>query len=118
MHFIKYVVMYKTDICAKRCQIAFLIVTHGNEMLSRNEWLRDGFHQARFSKEPGQQMMCEGEISNMTIGGIPYQTVSVAFFSKQKSYRILVCDLPPDQFVKFTITNQQSIVLGEGEMCA
>lgn len=118
MHFIKYIVMYKTDISSKRCQIAFVIVTHGNETAMKNEWLKDSFSQARFSKESGQQMTCEGEISHMTVTGNPPQTVSVAFFSKQKSFRTLTCDLPSNQLVRFSITNQEGTIAGEGEMCA
>ena len=118
MHFIKYMVMYKSDIYSKKCQIAFIIVTNGNEMWLRNEWLKDGFYQARFTKEPSQQMTCEGEISHLKIAGNPSHLVSVAFFSKQKSHRILVCDMPPNQLLKFTMTNQEEVAVGEGEMCA
>ena len=110
--------MFKSDIFSKRCHIALIVVTHGNETAVRNEWLKEGFTAARFYKEPGQQMMCEGEISNMRVSADPVQTMSVAFFSKQKSFRVLICSLPANQLVRFTITNQEHAILGEGEMCA
>lgn len=118
MLFIKYFVMYKTDICAKKCQLAFVIVTHGNETALKHEWIKDGFSQAKFSKELGQLMMCEGEISKVTVMVNLSQTVSVAFFSKQKSFRTLVYDLLPSQLVRFAITNQEGIVAADGEMGA
>lgn len=118
MHFIKYLVMCKTDIYTNKCQIALVIVTNSNETLLKNEWVRDGFTQARFTREPGQLMMCEGELSKITIIDTPLVGIPVAFFSKQRCNRIIVCNLPANQLLHFLIHSQCGTLLGEGEICA
>lgn len=114
MHFIKYLLMYRMDQGSPSCELALVIVTNSNEASSRVKWLKKGFTEATFSQEPGQQMMCEGETTYITIENTLIQRVPISFFSKQKCSQVMQCSLSSDQRIQFCLSNQNNEIIGRG----
>jgi len=117
MHFVKHLVMFRPGAYDNTFEIALVVVTTGNEVSLRNEWISSGYIQGRCIQDLGQQMMCEGERTTLTILGNPVIDVPVAFFSKQVSSRVIQLSRSPNQIVRFQVSDQQGQRLGEGEIC-
>lgn len=116
MHFVTYLPMYKADLTANTMTLNLTVVEASNETPALNELIKQGFYQAKILKKLSNQMLCEGECSYFQLYDEKI-TLSVAYFNKHISSRVVTIPLPKRRAIKFNVCSSdgRSTIL-EGEV--
>lgn len=116
MHFVTFLPMYRTDLTSSSLTLNLTVVKASNETQAINELIKQGFSQTKLLKKVTNQMLCEGEHTQLKIHDGENITLPVAYFNKHISSRTVTVSIPQNGVLKFSVhsaSGKSSIVEGE-----